>query len=71
MSELKIVIEKDQTAKRHYQLQLYANNSKLFKPFPVKTNYFAEVLLYAIKLKEKLEEDLKTEAPDTVIRIIA
>lgn len=69
MSEFKIIIEKDQTKVGRYQLQLYQNNDKLFKPFTAGINKFADIFACAIKLKEMIEEDLKTEVPYAIIGI--
>lgn len=67
ITDYKIIIEKDQTKKGRYQLQLYINNNKSNKPFTTGINNFAEIVIYAIKLKEVIEEERKIKLPYSTI----
>lgn len=57
MNKYQILIEKDQTGKGRYQLQLYIDSNALIKPFTAGINDFAEIGVYAIQLKEVIEKE--------------
>lgn len=67
MNKYQILIEKDQTGKGRYQLQLYIDSNALIKPFTAGINDFAEIGIYAIQLKEVIEEERKIKLPYSCI----